>query len=131
MRLKLGVDDTQLSPVLGLWLGVLARHHREWTGEEFVVTSLRRESNGRASRHVVKPGELVTAADFRRHLLDELDLAEPFCRMIQSVYKSWLVVVLEPEWLTEDELEQRGGALKVEPHVHIQLHSGEWPQGIL
>ena len=127
MKLKLGVDDSQCSPVLGLWMGVVARHHLEWTNREFVVTSIRRESSKWATRHVVKPGELVTAFDCRTWHLVELKLADPFCEMLQGLYGKWLGVVLEPDWLTPAELEKRGGVLEVDPHAHIQLKSADWP----
>lgn len=131
MKLKLGVDDSQCSPVLGLWIGVVARHHREWTPEELVVTSIRRESSKWPTRHVVKPGELVTAFDFRTRYLVEEQVAHTFCRMLQALYGKWLGVVLEPEWLTPAELEKRGGFLEVDPHGHIQLKSAEWPDSFL
>lgn len=131
MRLKAGVDDSQSSPVLGLWVGIIARHHLEWTGVELVVTDVRRKSSLWASRHVVKPGELVTAVDFRRWYLDEIDAADPFCRMLARVYKTWLTVILEPESLSPDALERRGGVLNVDPHVHVELFSMEWPVGFL
>lgn len=131
MRLKHGVDQTQVEPVLGLWIGVLARHHLDWTGLELVVTDLRRESSSRSSRHVVKAGELVTAVDFRRHYLDDVELADPFCHFLSERYKTWLEVILEPEWLSPEALERRGGVLNVQPHVHIELRSVEWPVGVL
>lgn len=131
MRLKPGVDQTQLDPVVGLWIGVIAGHHKEWTEKELVVTSLRRSASARPSRHVVKANELVTAVDFRRWYLDEDSLADPFCRFLVGRYKTWLTVILEPEWLSDAELELRGGALQIEPHVHIQLSSSEWPSGVL
>lgn len=130
MRLNLGVDQTQVDPVLGLWIGVIAGHHKEWTGVELVVTSLRRRSSARTSRHVVKKHELVTAVDFRRWYLDEADVADAFCRFLVARYKTWLKVILEPEWLSVAELELRGGTLQVEPHVHVQLNSSEWPASV-
>lgn len=131
MRLNSGVDQTQVDPVLGLWIGVIAGHHNEWTGKELVVTSLRRPTSARPSRHVVKEHELVTAVDFRRWYLDEDSLADPFCLFLAGHYKAWLTVILEPEWLSDAELELRGGVLQVEPHVHVQLSSPEWPAGVL
>lgn len=131
MRLKHGVDQTQVDPVLGLWIGVLARHHLEWTGTELVVTDLRRATSAWSSAHVVKDGELVRAVDFRRGYLDEKELAEEFCQFLLARYKSWLEVILEPEWLSPEALERRGGVLNVAPHVHIALRSVEWPVGII
>jgi hypothetical protein len=131
VRLNHGVDQTQVDPVLGLWIGALARHHMEWTGIELVVTSLRRATSPWPSQHVVKAGELVTAVDFRRWYLDKDGLAEAFCRFLARHYKTWLGVILEPEWLSPEALERRGGVLKVEPHVHVELRSVEWPVGIL
>jgi len=131
MKLKPGVDDSQTDPVLGLWIGVLARHHRDWTGSEFVVTSLRRKSSDWSTLHVVKSHELVRAVDFRRWHLDEHDAADPFCRMLVRHYEKWLKIILEPEWLSAEAIERRGGVLNIDPHVHVELSSNEWPAGIL
>lgn len=130
MRLKPGVSDSQVDPVLGLWLGVIARHHREWTGQELVVTCLRRAESEWPSLHVVKPGELVRAVDFRRRNLDTYDASDTFSRMLARKYAEQLHVVLEPEWLSTEGLERRGGVLQVDPHVHVQMMSLEWPREI-
>lgn len=127
MRLKPGVDWQQVDQVLWIWLGIIALEHRTWTDEELVITSLRRPDSPWPSRHVVKAGELVGAADLRRHALDRLSAAEVFCRMLQLRWGEYLGVVLEPEWLTASELELRGGALQVDPHVHVQLKRRDLP----
>lgn len=131
MRLKLGVDATDVEPGVYLWLGAISRAHRAWTDKELVVTSLRRKPGARASWHSPKEHELVRSADIRRWYLDGDSLAEAFCRMIQARYGDALIVVLEPDWLTPEELEERGGVLNVDPHVHLQIRSIEWPIGIL
>ena len=131
MRLKLGVDATHVEPGIYLWLGALSRAHRAWTDKELVVTKLRYPPGDRPSWHSPKEHELVRAADIRRGYLDCEDLAEVFCRMIQARYGDALKVLLEPEWLTPEELERRGGALNVDPHICIVLRSVEWPKGIL
>lgn len=128
MKLKPGVDWRGVDPVLWLYLGWVAVEHRVWCGEELCITELRRESSPRPSLHVAKAGETVQAADLRRHYLDERGEAEAFCRMLQARYGAQLAVVLEPEWLTPAELEERGGVLNVDPHIHVQLKSRDWPR---
>jgi len=70
----------------------------------------------------------VTAADFRRWALDAKTTAEPFCRMLQAFYGDELGVVLEPEWLTPEEISERGGILQIDPHVHVQLKTSDYPR---
>lgn len=127
MRLKPGVDWRGVHPAIWIYLTLIAQDHRAWTEEELVVTSLRRPQGDRPTRHFAKAGELVTAADFRRWHLDAAGVAELFCRSLQARYGDDIGVVLEPEWLTAEELEQRGGPLNVEPHVHVQLKRSGWP----
>lgn len=131
MRLKLGVSAVDVEPGIYLWLGVLSRSHRAWTDKELVVTSLRRTPGDRPSWHSPKEHELVRAVDIRRWYLDGDELAEAFCRMVQARYGEALKVMLEPEWLSPEELERRGGILNVDPHIHFELRSVEWPIGIL
>lgn len=128
MRLKPGVNPRLVHPGIWIYLGILAEEHRRWTGEELWVTSLRRPPGGRPSMHAPKEHEEVTAADVRRHTLDAATAAEPFCRMLQARYGRDLGVVLEPEWLTAAELSERGGVLMVDPHIHLQLKSLEFPR---
>lgn len=128
MRLKTGVDARLVHPGIWIYLGVIALEHRLWTGAPLLVTSLRRPPGDRPSRHAPKENEEVTAADFRRWVLDESSAADSFCRMLQARFGRELGVVLEPEWLTIEELSERGGVLKVEPHVHVQLKTGEYPR---
>jgi len=122
-----GVNTDLVDPVLWLLLGAIARAHREWTDEELRISSLRRPFGGRASLHSPKDNEYCRAADFRRLRLNELSLADPFCRYLQGRFGEWLGVVLEPEWLTPEQLSERGGILNVDPHVHVQLKRFEWP----
>lgn len=131
MKIKRGVDATGVEPTMWLWLGAVSRAHREWSGHELVVTSLRRKPSERASWHSPKSTEPVRAADIRRWYLNVDELAEPFCRMLQARYGEALKVMLEPEWLSPAELERRGGILNVDPHIHLELRTPEWPVGIL
>ncbi len=131
MKLKPGVDATDVEPGIWLWLGAVSRAHWAWAGHELVVTSLRRKPVERASWHAPKNNEGVRAVDFRRWHLDGDELTEPFCRMLQARYGEALKVMLEPEWLSARELELRGGILNVDPHIHLELRSLEWPVGIL
>ena len=127
MRLKIEIDTRLVHPAIWMYLGVIAAEHRLWTREPLVVTELRRPPTDRPSRHAPKEDEEVTAADFRRHVLDTLHAADAFCRMIQARWGDELAVVLEPEWLTPEELSERGGVLRVDPHVHVQLRTPDYP----
>lgn len=127
MNLAPGVNPQGVHPVLWLALGALSILHRNATGRELIVTSLRRPPGDRPSRHSPPPPDLVTAADIRRHALDAAEGAEEFCIRLQRRYGAWLGVVLEPEWLTAAEIEARGGRGKVQPHVHVQLKEPAWP----
>lgn len=128
MKLKPGVDDRLVHPTIWSYLGIVALEHRIWTGEELWVTSLRRAPREFPSRHSPLENELVTAADFRRHTLDVTHAADAFCRMLQARFGLDLGVVLEPDWLTPKELSDRGGVLQVDPHVHVQLKTSEYPR---
>lgn len=130
MKLKDDVNDSRVSPVLGLWIGIIARHHLEWTNHELVVTSLRRDASEWPSLHVPEPEELVRAVDLRRWYLDNHDLADPFCRMLEHRYGTSIHVLLEPEWLSVEELERRGGAHHVDPHIHVGMRSNDWPASL-
>lgn len=128
MKLNPGVDARGVHPGIWSYLGIVALEHRRWTGEELIVTSLRRPPGERPSRHAPKDEEEVTAADFRRWHLDARAAAEPFCRMLQALYGRDLGIVLEPEWLTQEELSERGGVLQIDPHVHLQLKQVDYPR---
>jgi hypothetical protein len=123
------VDTRGVDPRLHTWLLLLDMDHRTVTGEDLTITSLRRPAGARDSRHSPPADQLVDAADLRRRFLDDQGAAEEWCRTIQRHYGRWLGVVLEPEWLTEDEAEARGGRDHVQPHVHVQLKGGAWPNG--
>ena len=128
MKLMPHVDARLVHPGIWFYLGILASEHRLWAGEELVITSLRRSPADRPSRHAPKENEEVSAADFRRAYLDRGNAAEAFCRMLQARFGAELGVVLEPEWLTKEELSERGGVLKIEPHVHVQLKTLDYPR---
>lgn len=125
MQLKPGVNARDVDPMLWAYLGAIAQLYRTFTGgKELVVTSLRREPGKRASRHAPPKGRLVEAADLRSDVLREMKGDEQFARTLQVTFGKELGVVLEPEWLSAAELEERGGADKVTPHLHIQLKGG-------
>lgn len=115
------VNAHDVHPFLWLALGAIACEHRTIAGQGLIVTSLRRALSDKPSRHSPPPGELVTAADLRRWALDDLEQAEQFCRILQTRFGVVLGVVLEPEWLSEEELTARGGFENVQPHIHVQL----------
>lgn len=122
MRLADGVDVHDVHPVLWSYLGAIAREARVWhlTEAGLVVTSLRRPAGPRPSVHSPEDGGPVRAADLRRHAFPG-DHAERFCNHLQSLFGPELGVVLEPEWLTPEQIAERGGLAHVEPHIHVQL----------
>lgn len=121
MKILPDVDSSGVRPELWCWLLVLEKMHWRYTRQEIVLTSLRRPVGSIV--HAPFAGDLVVAADLRRHILDERGplVAHGFCRMLQQLYGDTLGVVLEPDWLTPAEIERRGGISGVEPHIHVQL----------
>jgi hypothetical protein len=130
MTLLDDVNATDVHPVLWLALGAIATYHRGTTAAEMVITSLRRAPGPRRSLHSPPPGELCQAADIRRWYLDERANAHSFGRLLQQRFGAWLGVVLEPEWLSPAEIEERGGYDSIAPHLHVELKATEWPRGL-
>lgn len=128
MRLLDGVDGEGVHPTLWLFLGAIAERHRYYTQAELVITSLRRPAGPRPSLHSPRAGELVMAADIRRHALDRDESAARFCRIMQNDWGDYLGVVLEPEWLTPREVALRGGLAAIGPHIHVQLKTPALPR---
>lgn len=121
------VDSTGVHPVLWVFLGVISQRHRVATGNTLIVTSLRRPPGPRPSRHSPPEGELCQAADLRRWALDAAHESVTFARALQRDYGAVLGVVLEPEWLTPDQIAERGGLDKIGPHLHVELKDTAWP----
>lgn len=125
MKVAPEVDSENVHPAIWVALGLIAVQHRDWTDKELVITSLRRLYGSRRSLHAPLGNAPVCAADLRRWYLDaniaEDRRAKNFARNIQVRWGHWLGVVLEPEWLSAEQLEDRGGIEKVAPHIHIQL----------
>lgn len=121
MLLKRRVDSANVHPLLWQKLALANHEYVIRTGEPMVVTSLRRPHapDARASRHSPPEGELVTAADIRRWRLDTLGETETFARWMQAFLK--LRVMVEPEWMTQEQVAERGGIDKIEPHIHVEL----------
>lgn len=130
MNIKSGADPTDVHPILWAILGAIALKHRIDTGHELVVTSLRRPPGPRKSLHSPEPGELCAAADIRRWVLDRTHSAETFARKLQHEYGLFLGVVVEPEWLTPEEITARGGFDPANGHIHVELKTGTWPPGL-
>ena len=120
MLMKRGVDASGVDPYLWYWLGRIEELHREWTGSELTVTSLRRPPSSQKSFHSPPKGVLVLAADLRRRRLDSVKKAEAFCRELQRRHGAILDVVLEPEWLTAAQIAARGGLKNIGPHIHVE-----------
>lgn len=117
-----GVDARGVSPRLWMYLLIIADLHEHATGEELFVTSMRRPPGARPSRHSPAYGRPVAAADLRRWYLDNHKVAETFARQLQLEFNGELGVVLEPEWLTADQIAERGGVGQIAPHLHVELH---------
>lgn len=131
MKLRMGCNPSGVDPALWIWIGVIALHHSAWTGLESVLVHLRRETSRGCPLHCPPHPELVRAVDFRRHMLDERDQSATFCQFLRSLYPGHLKIRLEPEELTHEELAERGGVHMVEPLIHIELRTVEWPAGVL
>jgi len=123
VQFKDGVDTTGVSRVLWYYLPQVDRFHYVFTGEDLVVTSMRRTWGSIV--HNPSPGDEVLAADLRRWYLDELraGLADSFCTVLNIRFGHALRVVLEPEWLTPAQIAERGGVEAIDPHIHIQVES--------
>jgi hypothetical protein len=123
-----GVDAEGVHPALWLFLGAMADAHRVLTGDELVVTSLRRPQGARRSLHAPPAGELCRAADVRRWYLDRRRQSRTWCDDLRADWGRWLGVLLEPEELTSAQLAERGGLQAVQPHIHVQLKAPSWPR---
>jgi hypothetical protein len=130
MQLKDGVDPSDVHPVLWLFLGEIAGLYREATGEEMVITSLRRPPSDRASRHSPGLGHPCMAADIRRWPFKDVPTAARFARELQQRFGHQLGVVLEPEWLTPREVALRGGPQATAGHIHVELKDTAWPASL-
>lgn len=118
VQLKRGVDPTHVHPLLWVKLALADREHQVQTGMELVVTSLRRPPKP-PSKHSPPADVYCTAADLRRHRLDALDRTEKFCRWLQV--HLGLGVLLEPDWMLDEQIAARGGRDAIAPHIHTQL----------
>ncbi len=118
MKLKNGVDPTHVHGLLWGKLLQADSWHTITAGEDMVITSLRRpEKSG--STHSPPPDVPVTGVDIRRWRLDALERTEDFCRWLQT--ELGLAVLLEPEWMTKEQIADRGGIDNIDPHIHCQL----------
>lgn len=137
MQFKEGVDRRGVHPRLWTILPWIDRMHHAYTSEDMVITDMRRPWNPeKASKHSpisppqrdsywLRPEQwdefCCSAWDLRRWALDAMKVAEEFCKYIQREHGDELGVVLEPEWLTAEQIRERGGIEKVVPHIHLQL----------
>ena len=128
MKLKKRVWAHLVHPDLWCILGEIDKEHAAYTGKGVVVTSLRRPKGRRHSTHAPGRGKLAKGADLRRWALDAIGKAEEFCKHLQKKYGRYVGVVLEPEWLTPEQIRQRGGLAKIAKHIHVQTKSIPWPR---
>ena len=118
MRLKRGLDPEGVHSLLWGKLALADREHKIITGEPMTVTSLRRHPKP-GSKHSPEPDVKATAADIRRWRLDALGHTEEFCSWLQK--ELGLGVLLEPDWMTKEQIAERGGIDNIDPHIHTQL----------
>lgn len=138
MHFKEGVDRRGVHPRIWSILHWMDYQHHLFTGEEVIVTCLRRPFDiERSSRHSPLPPPpqsdgrfllaeqwdqfMVTACDIRRWALDGMKKAEEFCKYLQREHGDEIGVVLEPEWLSAQEIRIRGGLDNIAGHIHWQL----------
>ena len=122
MQFKSGVNPEGVHPRLWERLSLANREHIVLVGEPLVVTSMRRQWNPKKkSKHSPPWGSLCTAADIRRYRLDATGRTEHFCRWMQK--ELGIGVLLEPDWMTREQIASRGGIDKIAPHVHVQLRT--------
>jgi hypothetical protein len=127
MKLKKGVDWRHVHPRLWSFLELADDRHQEITGQEMIVTSLRREWRaGNTSKHSPPPDVPCAAADIRRWALDGVSFTADFCRWLQTL---GVGVLLEPDWMTEAQIAARGGLDKIAPHIHVQLRESAIESG--
>ena len=120
MQLKRRVNRNNVHPLLWGKLLLADHEHVVITGEQMVVTSLRRDpKEGSKSKRSPPLAIPATAADIRRYRLDALKRTESFCRWLQKELQ--LAVLLEPDWMTKEQIEERGGIDNIDPHIHTQL----------
>ena len=120
MKLRRGLYQEGVHELLWAKLALADREHQIITGEPMIVTSLRRHPKpGSKSKHSPVAGTKATAADIRRWRLDDLKRTEPFCSWLQK--ELGLAVLLEPDWMTKEQIAARGGLHKIVPHIHCQL----------
>lgn len=126
MRIAADVNLWGVSPVLWTVLGLMAERHRFATAEELYVTSLRRAPGLTPSKHSPPFPELSTAADVRRWALDARGITETWCEELRQRLAGNLVVVREPEDLTQEQLARAHESPAWAPHIHVQLAVVSW-----
>ena len=136
MRLLNDVDFSNPHSALQHVCGMVDDLHYQLVSTEAVVTSGRRSPKA-GSLHSVPAGFSFRAVDFRRWLLD----AKPWYALsaagrrdetstwefLRRARRSWwakrygVQFVLEPEELTSEQVESRGGLINIGPHIHMEL----------
>ena len=122
MKLKRGIDPEGVHQLLWGKLALADREHQIVAGEPLVVTSLRRDPKP-GSGHSPPPDVPATAADIRRWRLDALGLTESFCSWLQK--EGGLAVLLEPDWMTKEQIAERGGIDRIAPHNSHSVYRGK------
>jgi hypothetical protein len=122
IAMKDGVDWRGVHPALWYKLALANEKHAQMVSNRLTVTSLRRPFlvGARLTKHTTEdPREFVLAADMRRWDLDRFGMTIEFCRWMQVSLN--LGVMLEPEWLTVEQIAERGGVDAIDAHIHTQL----------
>lgn len=133
--IKPGVDSSRVHPLIWVYAHQIAMWHQDVTGYRMVITSMTRDSgssyhnpsyagqqhNMVAPRHSMVPTriDLSSAFDMRRWYFKDFSQLEQFCLEVKQELD--IGCLIEPEWMTLQQIARRGGVNKIAPHVHWQL----------
>lgn len=134
-RVKSGVDSQRVHPLIWVYAHQIGIWHQDVTGYRMVITSMSRHRGSSyhnpsyagsqhsmvAPRHssVATRIDLSTAFDMRRWYFNNFPMLERFCLEVKEELD--IGCLIEPEWMTPEQIEARGGIDKIVPHVHWQL----------
>lgn len=127
MEFSPDVDTDDANPTLWLYLGALAARHRSLTGYPLHVTSMRRPGDHAVSGHNPPAGVQVYSADVRRWTLDAQQKTAMFVSEARALYGDELLVLMEPEDVSQEEYARLGLPWPPSPHLHVQLRVRTWP----
>ena len=122
--LKEGVTLNRVHPQLMAVAGYIACRHMEVTGKRMVITSAARlgEKPSYHNPSWYKADGWCRAFDMRRWYFDSFRVLEKFVMWCKDELD--VGALIEPEWMTPEQVEERGGLDSIDPHVHWQIGSG-------